>query len=84
VDEKLCIPRVVQIVHVGLDLHKNPVSWHLILLGSVSVANMGSRADKRDFAGTSDPKTFQRKVQIEKTAIETNYALKDIFIGFFF
>ena len=38
----------------------------------------------KDLAGRSGPKTFQRKVQIEKTAIETNYALKLVFFEFFF
>ena len=34
--------------------------------GSVSVADMCSRAAKKDLARTCGPKTFQRKIQIEK------------------
>ena len=45
---------------------------------------MRSRPAKKDLAGTCGPKTFQRKVQIEKTAIESNYKLKPYFIEFFF
>jgi hypothetical protein len=56
-----------------------------MLLGSVPVADMGSRPAKKDLARRSCPKTLQRKVQIEKKlAIETNYALKPVFIEFFF
>ena len=52
----------------------------MILIGSVSVVNMGSRAAGKDLERWSGPKTFQRKHQVEKTAIETNYGLKP---GFF-
>ena len=38
----------------------------------------------KNLAGRSGPKTFQRKVQIKKTAVETNYVLKQVFIWFFF
>jgi hypothetical protein len=45
---------------------------------------MGFRHAKKNFDETCGPKTFQRKVQIgKKTAIETNYALKLVFIGVF-
>ena len=62
----------------------NTVTGNVILLGSVPVSNMGSRPANKDLARRCGPKTFQRKVQIEKTAIETNYALKPVFIQFFF
>jgi hypothetical protein len=45
---------------------------------------MGSRADGKDLDRRSSPKTFHRKLQIEKTTIETNYALKPVFSEFFF
>jgi hypothetical protein len=45
---------------------------------------MGSRPAKKDLAERSGPKTLQQKLQIEKTAIETNYALKPGFSRFFF
>ena len=41
---------------------------------------MGSRAGGKDLDKRSGSKTFHPKLQIEKTAIETNYALKS---GFF-
>jgi hypothetical protein len=54
-------------------------------MGSASVANMGSIAARKDLDRRSGSKTFQRKLQIEKTAIETNYPVKlGVFEIFFY
>ena len=49
----------------------------------MSVADIGSRVARKDLDRRSGPKTFQRKLQIEKIAIETNYALKPVFSRYF-
>ena len=41
-------------------------------------------SQSKNLAGRSSPKLFQPKVQIEKSAIETNYALKGVFSPIFF
>jgi hypothetical protein len=51
-------------------IDKSSISGHLILLGNVSVANMGSRAAKKDLDRRSCPNNFQRKVHIDKFTIE--------------
>jgi hypothetical protein len=38
----------------------------------------------KDLAGRSGPKTFQQKAHTEKAVFETNYALKQVSIEFFF
>jgi hypothetical protein len=45
---------------------------------------MGSRAAGKDLDRRSSPNTFQRKLQIEKTAIETNYLIKPGLFGVLF
>jgi hypothetical protein len=45
---------------------------------------MGSTAARKDLDRRSGPKSFQRKPQIEKPAIETHYALKPVFSSSFF
>ena len=54
---------------------------HLILIGSVSVAdtNVWALAAGKDLSGRSGPKTFQRKVQIKKSAIETKLCSETCF-----
>jgi hypothetical protein len=54
---------------------------YLILLGSVSVANINvwALAARKDLAGRSGPKTFHRKVPIKKTAIETKLCSETCF-----
>jgi hypothetical protein len=66
-------------------LAKPTVSRHLVHLGSAPVADMRSRPAKKDLAGTSGPKTFQRKVQIEKNCNRNKLCAKTCFLsGSFF